>query len=81
VNIQEKHPMNNPTALDRAAEAAGSWGDLARKLGVSHQAMYAWRKRGHVPPNRALEIEVLYGVPARELVKPSLLEIATLITA
>lgn len=73
--------MTIPTlpALDRAAEAAGSWVALARKLGVTHQAMYEWKKRGHVPPTRALEIEVHYGIPARELIKPSLLEIAHLI--
>jgi hypothetical protein len=67
------------TALDRAAEAAGNWFALARKLDVSHQVVYAWKKQGYVPPSRALEIEIHYGIPARELVKPSLLEIATLI--
>ncbi len=73
--------MTDLTALDRAAEAAGSWFALARKLRVSHQAVYTWKKQGYVPPSRALEIEVHYGIPARELVKPSLLEIASLITS
>jgi hypothetical protein len=65
--------------MERAAEAAGSWFKLARKLGVTHQAVYDWRKRGYVPPKRALEIEVHFGIPAKDLIDPALLEIATLI--
>lgn len=70
-----------PTALDRAVADAGSIAALARRLGVAPQVASRWVKRGYVPAARALEIEVHYGVPARELVKPSLLEIATLITS
>lgn len=74
--------MTRPdTALDRAAELAGSWFALAQKLGVTHQAIYTWKKAGYVPANRALQIEIFYGIPARELVKPSLLEMASLITS
>jgi hypothetical protein len=40
-----------------------------------------WHKRGHVPAKRALEIEMHYGVPARDMVDPSLLHIAALITS
>ena len=67
--------------LHTAAERAGSYVDLAEKLGVSHQAIYRWKKRGHVPPARALEIEVYYGIPARDLINPSFLEIASLIVS
>jgi DNA-binding transcriptional regulator YdaS (Cro superfamily) len=71
--------MTDLTGLARAVEAAGSITALARKLGVAHQVANRWVHRGYVPAARALEIEVIYGIPARDLVKPSLLEIANLI--
>ena len=71
--------MKKPTGLGRAVEAAGSVSALARKVGVAQQVMNRWVRRGDVPAPRALEIEVMFGIPARELVKPSLLEIAGLI--
>ena len=73
--------MPELTPMERAVKAAGSISALARRLGVAHQVASRWVKRGHVPPKRALEIEIYYGIPARELVKPSLLEIASLITS
>ena len=73
--------MSNPTPLDRAAELAGSWYKLAKRLNVSHQAVYGWKAAGYVPANRALQIEVAFGVPARDLVRPALLEIAELLAS
>lgn len=67
------------TSLDEAVRKAGSISALARKLDVSHQVANRWCKRGYVPPKRALEIELHFGVPARDLVDPSLLQIASLI--
>lgn len=66
-------------SLNRAADLAGSYHKLALRLGVRHQVMYRWCKRGFVPSKRALEIEVMFGVPAKELVDPALAEIANLI--
>jgi DNA-binding transcriptional regulator YdaS (Cro superfamily) len=48
---------------------------LARQLGVTIQAVSQWSVRGWCPPARALEIEDLYGVPRRLLVKPELREL------
>jgi DNA-binding transcriptional regulator YdaS (Cro superfamily) len=73
--------MTDQTGLARAVSAAGSISALARKLGVAHQVANRWVRRGYVPAARAIEIEVLYGVPAKELVKPSLLEIANLLVS
>jgi len=75
--------MENPNmnGIDLAIERAGSISALARKLSVSHQVANRWQKRGFVPSKRALEIEMHYGVPARDLVDPSLLHIAALITS
>ena len=71
--------MDTCASLERAAHAAGSWFKLAHKLGVSHQMIYIWRKRGYVPPKRALQIELYYGIAAKDLIDPELLEIAALI--
>jgi DNA-binding transcriptional regulator YdaS (Cro superfamily) len=67
--------------IDRAIASAGSISALARKLGVSHQVANRWQKRGFVPAKRAIEIELHYGIPARDLVHPSLLQIASLIAS
>lgn len=49
-------------------------GWLAKKLGVTQQAISVWLCRGYVPTNRADEIEQLTGVPARELLNPRLVK-------
>ena len=59
--------------LDAAIAKAGGIFAFCRALGVSHQAVYNWKKCGWVPIERAVEIERLYGVPAGHLVKPSIL--------
>jgi DNA-binding transcriptional regulator YdaS (Cro superfamily) len=65
--------------MERAVQAAGSITALARRLGIAHQVASRWVKRGYVPATRALQIEVLYGIPAKELVKPSLALLVSLI--
>lgn len=61
-------------AADAAAKASGLNGAtaLARELNVSNQAVYAWLKRGWAPASRAQQLSIAYGVPARDLLKPSL---------
>ena len=73
--------MTPLTGINLAIKQAGGISALARKLGISHQVVNRWHKRGHVPAKRALEIEMHYGVPARDRVDPSLLHIASLITS
>ena len=73
--------MTPLTGINLAIKKAGCISALARKLQVSHQVVNRWHKRGYVPAKRALEIEMLYGVPARDMVDPSLLHIAALITS
>jgi len=63
------------SGIEKAIEAAGGPAALARKLGVTHQFVYQCRKRGWVPPVRAVEIEALYGIPRRELVSLRLLHL------
>lgn len=54
------------TPLERAIEAAGSPAELARRLGITAQAISQWRR---VPPGRALDVSEITGVPVEELLR------------
>ena len=60
------------TGIKKAIEKAGGANALATKLGVTHQAIYTWVRRGWVPAQRALQIEIIYDVPRGDLFKPEL---------
>ncbi len=60
------------TGIKRAVEQAGGAAKLGTTLGVSHQAIYVWVKRGWAPNDRAVQIENLYAIPRAELVNPKL---------
>lgn len=49
-------------------DAAGSQTALAKAIGVSQQAISKWVRDGRVPPERALAIEGMFGVPRADLV-------------
>lgn len=59
-------------ALDLAIERAGGIIRFTKAMGVSHQAIYSWRKRGWVPPERALVIEAVFGIERSQLMNPDL---------
>ncbi len=59
-------------ALEVAISRAGGIIAFSRALGVTHQAVSAWRKKCHVPPHRALAIEALFGVDRFSLIRPEL---------
>ena len=63
---------SNPqlASLQTAIDRAGGLLKFCGQMGVTHQAVGAWRKRGYVPPERALAIESHYGVPRLDLVSP-----------
>ena len=50
--------------LERAIAWAGSRTELARRLGISHPAVFQWE---WVPISRVPEIERLTGIPREEL--------------
>lgn len=58
-----------------AIRAAGGQGSLARKVGVSQQAVSQWVKRGWVPMEHIVEVERLFGVPRARLINPKHLEL------
>lgn len=59
-------------SLNTAVQRAGGLIKFCAELGVTHQAVGKWRKRGQVPPLRALAIEQKYGVSRRSIVHPDI---------
>jgi len=57
--------------LNAAITHAGGIFAFCKELGVTHQAVYSWKKRGWVPIERAVQIELKFGVFADYLIKPS----------
>ena len=58
--------------LQRAIDDMGGVKQFARDYGVTHQAIYLWRKKGVVPLDRAVAIERKQGIAAMNLVDPKL---------
>lgn len=58
-----------------AINAAGGQGSLARKVGVSQQAVSQWAKRGWVPMEHIIDVERICGVPRGRLINPKHLEL------
>jgi len=69
------------TGIKRAVEQAGGAAKLGAALGVSHQAVYVWIRRGWVPNDRAVQIEQLYSIPRADLLNPQILQLIATQTA
>lgn len=52
--------------VDRVIESVGGLGALAKRLGISPQAVDKWRRKG-VPAERVLTLESISGVSRSEL--------------
>jgi hypothetical protein len=59
-------------ALDLAIERGGGIIKFCQKMKVTHQAVYSWKARGWVPPERAVAIEVVFGIPRTDMMNPDL---------
>jgi len=59
-------------AINRAIAKGGGIVRFAKSMGVSHQAIYAWKRRGWVPVEKAVVIEAVYGIPRDDLMSPGL---------
>jgi DNA-binding transcriptional regulator YdaS (Cro superfamily) len=55
---------SRPAACRRAIAAAGGYRELAKKLGITPQAVFVWPI---VPVERARRVEELTGIPVEEL--------------
>ena len=61
------------TPLERAIKAAGSARELARRVGVSPQSVWLWRKGKSISAERALDIEsATNGVVSKHDLRPDL---------
>jgi DNA-binding transcriptional regulator YdaS (Cro superfamily) len=70
IPVKPEKPVDN--AVQRAVKVAGNQPSMAADLGVSQQCIATWCRQGYVPPARAQEIEMRYGVPRAELINPKL---------
>ena len=66
------------SGIQRAVKIAGGQVNLAKTLGVSQQYISLAVRQGYISPDRALEIEMEYGIPRQELVNPKLIRILDL---
>jgi DNA-binding transcriptional regulator YdaS (Cro superfamily) len=64
-------------AVIAASKAVGNRGELARRLGLSPQAVYLWQK---IPAERVIEVERLTGV-RRQILRPDLFQRPALVEA
>jgi hypothetical protein len=65
-------PAERIAALDEAIKRGGGIVAFARRMGVTHQAIYHWKKRGWMPLDRALAVEAIFGVDRNLLMEPRL---------
>jgi hypothetical protein len=59
-------------ALDLAIERGGGIIKFCLKMKVTHQAVYSWKSRGWVPPERAVALEAVFGIPRTDMMNPDL---------
>jgi hypothetical protein len=64
--------MTRIEAINLAISKGGGIVRFAKSMGVSHQAVYAWKRRGWVPVEKAVVIEAAYGIPRDDLMSPDL---------
>lgn len=66
------------TGIELAVDLAGGQTELAKRLGVSQQAVFKWLKQGFVPLMRAQEIEAELGIPRGDLMNPRVADLTNL---
>lgn len=63
LSLMDRMAPKDPS-IQKAIEAAGTSKELARRLGITPQALSQWKR---VPPLRALLVERVTGIPRHEL--------------
>lgn len=66
------------SGIAKAVMVAGGQVKLAQVLGVTQQFISTCLRRGYVPVRRAVEIEMMFGVPRRQLINPRLADLVDL---
>lgn len=59
-------------AIDLAITRGNGIVRFAKSMGVSHQAIYAWKRRGWVPIEKAVVLEAIFGIPRDDVMNPDL---------
>lgn len=67
-----KEKAERVAAIDEAIDKADGIVRFSRAMGVTHQAVYSWRKRGWVPPDKAVVIEAIFKIHRDRLMNPDL---------
>lgn len=62
-------------AIDQAITRGGGIVRFCKGMNITHQSVYAWRERGWVPPERAIVIESVFGIPREKLMNPALVDL------
>ena len=57
--------------VEKFVASLGGAQQLARKIGISHQAVYKWCKEGVIPEGSAYKIAHLCGLPTDDVLKYS----------
>jgi hypothetical protein len=60
-------------AIDLAIERGGGIIKFCKRMGVSHQAVYAWKSRGWAPVEKAIILEAVFAIPRSDLMNPDLM--------
>lgn len=77
INLEQIMPEQSTTGIADVIISAGGQGCLARRIGVSQQAVSGWVKRGWVPTTHIVKIEEMFGVSRARLINPKHLAILT----
>lgn len=59
-------------AIDLAIERGGGIVKFCRRMGVTHQAVYAWKRRGWAPLEKAIVLEAVFAIPRADFMNPDL---------
>jgi len=59
-------------SINDAIAKAGGQKQLAIDLGVTQQFISASVQKGFLPPERAMQVEQMYGIPRKKMVNPKL---------
>jgi transposase-like protein len=59
-------------AIDLAIERGGGIVRFAKSMGVTHQAVYAWKRRGWAPLEKSIVMEAVFGIPRADFMNPDL---------
>jgi hypothetical protein len=59
-------------AIDLAIERGGGIIKFCKRMGVTHQAVYAWKRRGWAPLEKAIVLEAVFGIPRADFMNPDL---------